>query len=85
MAFIADKHSDRCLGFLCEMSDTPPIPWQSDQPLGQVPVHCPGGPSRPYILPLSALSPQHVRTSHAGLLTSEEFPTPTGGIHQEKA
>ena len=78
MAFVAGKHSDRCLGFLCGMSDTPPTPWQSGQPLGQVPVCCPG---RPYILPLSTLSWQHVKTSHAGLPTGEESPTPTRGIH----
>ena len=85
MAFIAGKHSDRCLKFLFGMFNTPTTPWQIGPPLGQVPVHCPSSPSGPYVLPLSALSQQHVKTSHVGLLTGGESLTPTRGIHQEKA
>ena len=85
VAFIANKCFDSCLGFLCSMSNTPPTPWQSGQPLDLVPTCCPSGPSRPYVPPLSALCWQHVRTFHAGLLTGGESATPTLGIHQEKA
>ena len=78
VAFLANRHSDKYLGFPCRMSDTPPTTWQSDQPLGRVLMYCPGGP---YVLPPSTLSQQHIRTSHAGLLTSKEFPPPTWGIN----
>ena len=85
MAFLASRHFGKYLRSPYGRSDIPPIPWQSDQPLGQVLMCCLSGPSGPYTLPLSALSQQHVGTSHAGLLTSEEFPTPTWGTHQGRA
>ena len=67
------------------MPNTPPTPWQVGLPLDQVLLHSPSGPSRPYVLPPSALSCQHVKTSHEGSLIGVEYLIPIRGIHQERA
>ena len=82
VAFLRDRHCGKYLISLSGRSGIPLIPWQSDLPLGWVPMHYLGGLNGPYALPLSTLTQQHAGTSHPGLLTSEEFPTPTWGTHQ---
>ena len=59
------------------------VPWQIGLPQVQVQVqvHFLGSLSGTCIIPLSALTLWHGGTSHVVLLTSGEFPDPTGGTH----
>ena len=64
--FATDRHSDRCLLSPFGMYGILPIPWWIDLPQNRGHTCYLGGPSRPYILPPSALSQWHVRTFHVG-------------------